>query len=39
MQQFERLLADGHSALAEGDAERAAGVLREALELWRGPAL
>src|SRR6266545_3693948 len=36
---FERLLAAGHEALAEGDAERAARVLHEALALWRGPAL
>src|SRR5215218_1535289 len=36
---FERLLAEGHEALAGGDPERAARVLREALALWRGPAL
>ena len=36
---FERLLAEGHEALAEGNAERAAGALHQALELWRGPAL
>src|SRR6266540_3377960 len=36
---FERLLAEGHDALAQGDAERAARVLHEALALWRGPAL
>lgn len=39
LRRFERLLAEGHEALAAGDAERAASVLREALELWRGPAL
>jgi YVTN family beta-propeller protein len=39
LHRFERLLADGREALAEGDAERASSVLREALELWRGPAL
>jgi YVTN family beta-propeller protein len=36
---FERLLGEGHQALAAGDAERAAHVLHEALELWRGPVL
>src|SRR3954468_11668536 len=36
---FERLLAEGHQALAQGDAERAAIVLQQALALWRGPAL
>ncbi|HEY1369676.1 MAG TPA: BTAD domain-containing putative transcriptional regulator [Gaiellaceae bacterium] len=36
---FERLLADGHVALEDGDAGRAAATLREALALWRGPAL
>lgn len=39
LQRFERLLADGHEALAEGDAARASSVLQEALALWRGPAL
>ncbi len=39
LQRFERLLADGHEALAKGDAERAAHVLHDALQLWRGPAL
>jgi YVTN family beta-propeller protein len=39
LQRFERLLAEGHEALAEGDAERAAIVLHQALALWRGPAL
>src|SRR5829696_2436874 len=36
---FEQLAAEGQRALADGAAERAAGLLREALSLWRGPAL
>ena len=36
--QFERLAADGHAALRD-DPGRAAHLLREALALWRGPAL
>ena len=36
---FERLHAQGHEALAAGDAERAAVALHQALALWRGPAL
>ena len=36
---FERLSAEGHRATADGRPERAARVLREALSLWRGPAL
>lgn len=36
---FERLAVDGHRALLAGDHRRAATVLREAEELWRGPAL
>ncbi|MEU1397349.1 BTAD domain-containing putative transcriptional regulator [Micromonospora zamorensis] len=36
---FERLADAGRRALASGDWPRAAAVLREALELWRGPAL
>jgi predicted ATPase/DNA-binding SARP family transcriptional activator len=35
---FERLAADGHAALRD-DPGRAAHLLREALALWRGPAL
>jgi DNA-binding SARP family transcriptional activator len=35
---FERLVAAGRSALPE-DAARAARILSEALDLWRGPAL
>jgi DNA-binding SARP family transcriptional activator len=33
---FERLAREGRQALAGGDAGRAAALLREALELWRG---
>ena len=36
---FERLLGEGRKALADGDPAAAAALLREALELWRGPAL
>ncbi|MFJ3282317.1 AfsR/SARP family transcriptional regulator [Streptomyces halstedii] len=36
---FERLTRQGAAELAEGDAESAAGTLRTALGLWRGPAL
>jgi DNA-binding SARP family transcriptional activator len=36
---FERLAAEGRRALAAGDHPRAATLLREALDLWRGPAL
>lgn len=36
---FQARLEDGRRALDEGEALRAAGVLREALGLWRGPAL
>ena len=36
---FERLLREGRRALSEGDAATAAGLLRNALALWRGPAL
>jgi class 3 adenylate cyclase len=37
--QFERTAEEGRRALASGDAERAAELLRDALALWRGPAL
>jgi len=37
--QFERLVEDGRRALADGQPGQAATVLREALALWRGPAL
>ncbi|MEU6664291.1 BTAD domain-containing putative transcriptional regulator [Streptomyces sp. NPDC046821] len=36
---FERLVRDGTGALADGDPAAAARVLRDALALWRGPAL
>src|SRR5262249_24116562 len=36
---FARLVADGRELLAAGQPERAAATLREALALWRGPAL
>jgi DNA-binding SARP family transcriptional activator len=36
---FERLAEDGRNALAQGEAERAATLLREAVALWRGPPL
>lgn len=36
---FVRLGSEGRKALAAGDYARAAAVLREALGLWRGPAL
>jgi len=39
MQEFERLVADGRSALAADDPQRAAGLLAEALALWRGELL
>src|SRR4051794_5188768 len=35
---FEGLAAEGREALAAGDAEGALQLLREALDLWRGPA-
>ncbi len=36
---FERLAAEGSAALHAGEHERAAAILRDALALWRGPAL
>lgn len=36
---FERLATAGRRALTDGDTDRAASTLREALALWRGPAL
>jgi predicted ATPase/DNA-binding SARP family transcriptional activator len=36
---FEALARSGGDALAAGDAEQAAATLRDALALWRGPAL
>src|SRR3954451_24558831 len=38
-ERFERRGADGLDALASGELERAASALREALSIWRGPAL
>jgi DNA-binding SARP family transcriptional activator len=38
-ERFELLVQDGRRALAAGEAERAAAVLRGALGLWRGRAL
>lgn len=37
--EFERLAAEGRAALSDGDPAAAAGCLRDALALWRGPAL
>ncbi|MBP2580206.1 putative ATPase/DNA-binding SARP family transcriptional activator [Streptomyces sp. PvR006] len=39
LHRFERLAAEGAAALGAGDPARAAGLLDEALGLWRGPAL
>jgi DNA-binding SARP family transcriptional activator len=39
VERFELLLDDGRSALAAGDPAKAANVLRDAVRLWRGPAL
>ncbi|GAA3035684.1 BTAD domain-containing putative transcriptional regulator [Streptosporangium longisporum] len=36
---FELLADEGRAALRDGDPARAAALLREGLELWRGPAL
>lgn len=36
---FERLTREGRAAFEVGEAEAAASLLREALALWRGPAL
>ncbi|MGC5016835.1 ATP-binding protein [Streptosporangium sp. DT93] len=36
---FESLADEGRAALGDGDPARAAALLREALDLWRGPAL
>ncbi|HYT10277.1 MAG TPA: BTAD domain-containing putative transcriptional regulator, partial [Mycobacteriales bacterium] len=36
---FDRLARAGHGALVSGDAGEAARLLRDALALWRGPAL
>ena len=39
VERFEALVADGRQALANQEPVRAGAVLREALALWRGPAL
>jgi predicted ATPase/DNA-binding SARP family transcriptional activator len=39
LERFERLAEEGRGALAASEPERAAALLREALELWRGPPL
>jgi DNA-binding SARP family transcriptional activator len=39
LQRFERLIAQGAERLDRGDAAHAREALREALDLWRGPAL
>ena len=39
LDRFERLAAEGRSALESGDPQRAATRLREGLALWRGPPL
>ena len=39
LQRFARLAQDGRAALEGGDPVAAEGALREALALWRGPAL
>ena len=36
---FERLVAEGHARLQAGDAAVAGRLLRDALQLWRGPAV
>ncbi|WP_027946418.1 BTAD domain-containing putative transcriptional regulator [Amycolatopsis taiwanensis] len=36
---FERLAGQGRAALRDGEADQAVALLRDALELWRGPAL
>jgi predicted ATPase/DNA-binding SARP family transcriptional activator len=39
LREFEQLSEEGRAALASDDPDRAAELLREALNLWRGPAL
>src|SRR5215203_1964589 len=39
LHRFQRLDREGRQALSRGDPARAADLLRQALELWRGPAL
>jgi DNA-binding SARP family transcriptional activator len=39
LDRFERLVREGRELLAAGEADEASQQLRQALELWRGPAL
>jgi YVTN family beta-propeller protein len=39
LRRFEQLVADAKRAAGDGDAGRASDLLRDALALWRGPAL
>ncbi|WP_425583806.1 AfsR/SARP family transcriptional regulator, partial [Streptomyces rectiviolaceus] len=39
LHRFDRLAGEGTSALADGDAAKAAAILDDALALWQGPAL
>jgi DNA-binding SARP family transcriptional activator/WD40 repeat protein len=39
VERFDELVEDGRRALADGDPQRAVALVREALGLWRGPAL
>ncbi|MFE9686964.1 BTAD domain-containing putative transcriptional regulator [Streptomyces sp. NPDC006285] len=39
LHRFERLAGEGARALTDGDPGKAAGILDDALSLWRGPAL
>jgi DNA-binding SARP family transcriptional activator len=39
LHRFQRLDREGRQALSSGDPARAADLLRQALDLWRGPAL
>ena len=39
LERFEALLAEGRSSLAAGRADETSALLREALDLWRSPAL
>jgi class 3 adenylate cyclase/tetratricopeptide (TPR) repeat protein/DNA-binding winged helix-turn-helix (wHTH) protein len=39
LEMFEQRAQEGHTALAAGDYQQAAALLRGALALWRGPAL
>ncbi|MBZ4318914.1 AfsR/SARP family transcriptional regulator, partial [Streptomyces huiliensis] len=39
LHRFQRLADEGERSLADGDPVKAAGLLEDALALWRGPAL